>query len=139
MLLERPRPGKVPTAAILVRAFTMTHLVSPEPDSVSEALLSLGVRSTVFCLSELRAPWAFRVERGTEAAKFHLVLEGSALLFCAGEDPVALGAGDLVVLPRGVAHTISDGRASAPITLEELVAEHPLDDGLRLRYGGTGA
>jgi len=38
----------------------MTQLASPPPDTVSDVLRSFEVRSTIFCLSELRAPWAFR-------------------------------------------------------------------------------
>ena len=55
----------------------MTQLASPRSDAVSEVLRAFAVRSTIFCRSELRAPWAFRVE-GESVAKFHLVLEGSA-------------------------------------------------------------
>jgi AraC-like DNA-binding protein len=114
----------------------MTQLASPPSDAVSEVLQKLGVRSTIFCLSELRAPWAFRVS-GEPVAKFHLVLTGSALLFGAGQS-VSLGAGDLVVLPRGDAHALAGGQGSAAPPLERLIAEHGSDDGQRLRYGGSG-
>jgi AraC-like DNA-binding protein/mannose-6-phosphate isomerase-like protein (cupin superfamily) len=114
MLLERRRPGYGSAAAILVRAFTMTQLATPAPDAVSELLSSVSVRSTVFCLSELRAPWEFRVE-DEQLPKFHLVLEGSATLVCAGEPPIALEAGELVVLPRGAAHALADDRSSPAI------------------------
>lgn len=112
----------------------MTQLVSPEPDAVSEVLRSLAVRSTVFCLSELRAPWAFRVD-GEPVPKFHLVLEGAALLACGDGPPLALAAGDLVVLPRGATHTLADDRATPAIALDQL----RLDGGSPLRHGGTGA
>lgn len=46
-------------------------------------------------------------------AKFHLVLEGSALLFSEAGS-VTLAAGDLAVLPHGSAHTLADGRDSRP-------------------------
>jgi AraC-like DNA-binding protein len=115
----------------------MTHLASPPSDSVSEVLDSFAVRSTIFCLSELRAPWAFRVE-GEPVAKFHLVLEGSALLLCDGE-AVELAPGDLVVLPRGVSHTLADDPASPAAPLERLLAEYGADDGGSLRYGGSGS
>ncbi len=69
----------------------MTKLVSPEPDAVSEVLRSLAVRSTVFCLSELRAPWAFRVD-GEKVPKFHLVLEGSAYRHAAGRPSLSVRA-----------------------------------------------
>jgi AraC-like DNA-binding protein len=116
----------------------MTDLASPRPDSVSEVLSSFAVRSTIFCHSELRAPWAFRVD-GEQLPKFHLVLEGTASLSCAGDPPLALGHGDLVVLPRGAAHTLANDQASPTMTLEQLLAEAPPDAGSRLRYGGTGA
>ena len=114
----------------------MTQLVSPPSDSISELLRALSVRSTIFCISELNAPWAFRVEGG-EAAKFHLVLEGSALLLHDGHAPVVLRRGSLVVLAHGAAHTLADDHASPAISLEQLLAEHPLQ-GSRLRYGGVG-
>jgi AraC-like DNA-binding protein len=115
----------------------MTQLASPPSDSVSEVLDSFAVRSTIFCLSELRAPWAFRVQ-GEPVAKFHLVLEGSPLLVCDGEE-VALAPGDLVVLPRGVSHTLADPADSPAPSLERLLAEYGADDGASLRYGGSGA
>jgi AraC-like DNA-binding protein/mannose-6-phosphate isomerase-like protein (cupin superfamily) len=116
----------------------VTRLVSPAPDAVSEALRSLTVRSTIFCLSELRAPWAFRVD-GEAVAKFHVVLEGAAFLVRAREEPLALGMGDVVVLPRGVAHTLAHDHVSSAIALGQILDEHPLDGGIRLRYGGNGA
>jgi AraC-like DNA-binding protein len=116
----------------------MTQLASPRPDSISELLNSFAVRTTIFCLSELRAPWAFRVD-GEQVPKFHLVLAGSAFLSCPGEQPLALGAGDLAVLPRGATHSLADDRSSPTLTLDQLLAEARPDDGSRLRYGGTGA
>jgi AraC-like DNA-binding protein len=115
----------------------MTKLVSPSPDAVSELLRSFAVRSSIFCVSELRAPWAFRVA-GEQVAKFHLVVEGSALLV-AGADEVALAEGDLAVLPRGSEHTLADVRAVDAPALEQLLAEHAYGDGTRLRYRGDGA
>jgi AraC-like DNA-binding protein len=115
----------------------MTQLISPVPDVVSDVLRSFSVRSTILCRSELRTPWAFRVE-GEPVGKFHIVVEGSALLLC-GQEPIALAAGDLVVLPRGTAHTVADDAGSPAPPLAELLAEHALDGGLQLRYGGGGA
>ena len=115
----------------------MTKLVSPAPDPVSEVLRSFAVRSAILCVSDLRAPWAFRVA-GEPVAKFHLVVEGSALLR-AGSDEVALAEGDLAVLPRGSAHTIADARVVEAPALEQLLAEHASGNGTRLHYGGEGA
>jgi AraC-like DNA-binding protein len=114
----------------------MTQLASPPSDAVSEVLRTFGVRSTIFCLSELRTPWGFRIS-DEPVAKFHLVLEGSAVLSCA-DTSVALAAGDLVVLPRGTGHTLAGDREADAPPLDELIAEHGLDAGRRLRAGGSG-
>src|SRR5262249_50584245 len=113
----------------------MTRVATPSPDSVSEALRAVAVRSSIFCLSELRAPWALHVF-GEDVAKFHLVLEGDALLSCPPSPPFALGTGDLVVLPHGAAHTLADSDATAAVPLEDLLAADPLDGGW-LHYGGS--
>ena len=69
-------------------------------DEVAELLATVRVRSTVYCLSELREPWGFEVD-GANVAKFHLVLAGSCWLSLAGHQPAQLRAGDLVILSRG--------------------------------------
>ncbi len=107
-------------------------------DAVAELLATLRVRSTVYCLSELREPWGFEVD-GANVAKFHLVLSGSCWLNLPGHEPAQLRAGDLVILSRGERHVMSD-RPGAPATsLDLIVAGHPLDPNARLTYGGTGA
>ena len=115
----------------------MTQLASPLPDAVSEVLRTFGVRSTIFCVSELRAPWAFRVS-DEPVAKFHLVLAGRAHLSCADKS-VTLAEGDLVVLPHGNGHALAGDRLTAAPPLEQLITAHGLEDGWRLRNGGPGA
>jgi AraC-like DNA-binding protein len=106
-------------------------------DAVTELLSTLRVRSTVYCLSELREPWGFEVD-GASVAKFHLVLAGECSLRVAGREPVQLEAGDLVILPRGERHAMTD-RPGSPVTnLDLIVAGHPLDGDARLTYGGSG-
>jgi AraC-like DNA-binding protein/mannose-6-phosphate isomerase-like protein (cupin superfamily) len=108
------------------------------PDPVSDALRALNVRSTVFCLSELGAPWAFRVD-GARVAKFHLVLTGRGWLSIDGREPTSIEAGDLILLPHGHAHTIADAPDSPATALDDLLAEHPPDERGRMRCGGEGA
>lgn len=112
-------------------------LVTVEADAIAQALRSLSVASSVFCLSELSAPWGFRVG-GAGLAKFHLVLSGAAWLRVAGHDPVELFEGDLVILPHGQAHSISNQRRGSVPALDDLIAEFPLDSHLRLRNTGGG-
>jgi AraC-like DNA-binding protein len=107
-------------------------------DAVAELLAALRVDSSVYCLSDLGAPWGF-VVGGADTAKFHLVLEGACWLQAEGLDPVRLGAGELAILPRGERHTMSDELDSPVTGLDQLIADHPLDADARLRCGGDGA
>jgi AraC-like DNA-binding protein len=115
----------------------MQRLNTAPHDTVTELLATLSVRSTVYCLSELREPWGFEVD-GANVAKFHLVLAGACWLNLARHEPARLQAGDLVILSRGERHVMSD-RPGSPVTnLDVIVAGHPLDSNARLTYGGTG-
>src|SRR5215510_7448246 len=105
------------------KAYQMQRLNTAPHDAVSELLAALRVRSTVYCLSELREPWGFEVD-GASVAKFHLVLAGSCWLNLAGHEPVLLQAGDLVILSRGERHMMHD-RPGSPVTnLDLIVADH---------------
>jgi AraC-like DNA-binding protein len=106
-------------------------------DAITELLATLRVRSTVYCVSELREPWGFEVD-GANVAKFHLVLSGSCWLNLAGHEPAQLQAGDLIILSRGERHVMSDRPGTPATNLDLIVAGHPLDPDARLTYGGTG-
>jgi AraC-like DNA-binding protein len=114
-------------------------LLNDQPfDAVSDVLQALSVRSVVYCLSELRQPWGFRVE-GAQVAKFHLVLSGLCWLELDGHDPARIVAGELVLLPHGDAHTVRDQPGSPVQGLDRILADHPPRADGRLAYGGSGA
>jgi AraC-like DNA-binding protein len=111
----------------------------PEDDVLSEILRSIRVRSTMYCQSEFTAPWGFRVE-AREIASFHLVVAGSCWVDVDGIDrPLRLAAGDLVVLFNGQPHQLRDTTSSPVTRLEDILATHPVSDGLRLSHGGGGS
>jgi AraC-like DNA-binding protein/mannose-6-phosphate isomerase-like protein (cupin superfamily) len=111
---------------------------TPPDDALSELLRAVNVRSTVFCVSDLGAPWGFRVA-DSPVAKFHLVLDGAALLTVDGEpEPVTVLPGDLVVLAHGTGHVMQDRAGSRVRGLDRILATHPVDDAARMTYGGRG-
>jgi Cupin len=116
----------------------MELLTSPHTDDLSALLERINVRSVVYCLSDLGAPWGFRVE-DSAVAKFHLVLAGSARLTL-GDDAataVTLSSGELVLLAQGSSHIMQDCGDSPARPLQHILAERPRDAG-RLSYGGDG-
>jgi AraC family transcriptional regulator, alkane utilization regulator len=117
----------------------METLLETEPaaNPVAQLLGLIRVRSTVYCRSVMRAPWGFGVVARPVAA-FHLVTGGSCWLEVEGEDQaVALGAGDLVILPRGSAHQVRSDPTAGIRLLDDILADHPVPDG-RLSCGGSG-
>lgn len=118
-------------------------LTATRDDDLSVLLERINVRSVVFCLSDLGAPWGFWVD-GSATAKFHLVLDGRAVLTLGepGAAPAELSAGDLVLLPHGSAHLMQDRRDSPAPPLDGILAERSLAGGPeaaeRLAYGGDG-
>ena len=107
-------------------------------DQVSQLLRVIRIRSTVYCRSQLAAPWGFGVEAHDNPA-FHIVTAGRCWLEVDGEPgQIALAAGDLVVLPTGSRHWMRDEPATPATELEEILAVTPHSQHGRLRWGGSG-
>ena len=120
----------------------MELLTAPRADDLSVLLDRINVRSVVFCLSDLGAPWGFWVD-GSATAKFHLVLDGRAMLTLSdpGATRAELSAGQLVLLPHGSAHLMQDHRDSPARPLDHILAERgdqAADGSERLAHGGDG-
>lgn len=118
-----------------------------------EALLDL-LRSTrltggVFLEADLTAPWCIAAQVGPEDClpfvpapeqiiAYHYVRAGKLVLEVDGEPPLALGQGDIVVLPRNDAHRLGSTAGMTPIAAEGLIETGP-DGGLaRIVHGGGG-
>jgi AraC-like DNA-binding protein len=108
-------------------------------DVLSDVLEALGLESRVFCRSVLRAPWSLALRPG-ELAHFHVVQHGSAWLHVNGGDSFALAAGDLVVLPHGHGHELSDTARRRRLPSARRVQVGPSRQGCHvLQLGGRGA
>ncbi|MEU6430473.1 AraC family transcriptional regulator [Microbispora sp. NPDC046973] len=88
----------------------------------------MDVLSDVITTMRTGRPHSARVDRSvpfgrrfpsSDAAGFHVVLQGAAWLIPDEGDPVPLGPGDVVFLPRGVGHALADSLstplAGAPV------------------------
>lgn len=107
-------------------------------DALSDVLAHLYVRGSVYCRSDLRPPWAFSVDR-KPIGGFHAITRGRGWLEVEGEkQEIQVSRGDLIVLPHGHAHSLRDTPSTSPMPLEEMIAQNPLEDGIRLRVGTRG-
>ena len=104
-------------------------------DPLDDALGGLQPRGAFLFRSELGAPWGLTV--APDLASFHIVEAGRCVL-TAGDETVALEAGDLAVLPHGSEAAFRDAVGSAAPPLDELLARHPPGASGVLRNGGAG-
>lgn len=70
---------------------------------------------------------------------FHSIARGKGWLEVEGEkQKIRVSQGDLIVLPHGHAHSLRDTPATSPTPPHEIIAQNPLEDGIRLRMGNRG-
>lgn len=104
-------------------------------DALSTILTSVRMEGSLFSRAELSAPWG--VESGEMATGvFHAVVHGSVFVqLVEGGNPVELTRGDVVFMPFGSNHLMTDrpDRQSAPIgeltTVDELGMGHLVVNG----------
>ena len=108
-------------------------------DVLTTVMDAVRLRSRVFCRSELKAPWGMALKR-SDYAHFHVIERGGAWLRIEGQEPIALAGGDLVVVPHGTGHTLTDSLATKARPLAEMAGRRASESGcLVMRGGGEGA
>ena len=117
-------------------------------DALSEALKSVHMTGAIFYRAECRRPWGFAVPAletyapilapGTERlVSYHLVTEGPALVRFAGAE-VSLAPGDLLIMPHGNPHLLSNGHPRQ-IVQAGISLDHSLAGQISmLQIGGEG-
>ena len=108
-------------------------------DVLADVLGTLGLRSRLFCRSELAAPWAMAFG-ASKLAHFHIVERGGAWLEMEGsKSPFALAPGDVVVVGRGNPYRLVDQPGNREPQAIELPPPDPSGRCILLRQGRGGA
>jgi AraC-like DNA-binding protein len=105
-------------------------------DPLTTVLGDLRLSKGCYSRSEFFAPWGFSVA-ARPVAHYHFVIQGQAVFRC-GAELIRIEPGDLVLIPRGDAHSLSDsdGRRLVPFETLKLVEAGP--DAFKLRHGRSG-
>lgn len=103
-----------------------------EADVLGDVLAHYHVTGQIYCVSNLSAPWAMAM-RSIHNAHFHVVERGGGFLLMPRKRPVALAAGDLVIVTDGKGHMMAD----QPNPKVPLI-DHP-DDVYFVQNEGSGA
>jgi len=104
-------------------------------DVLSEVLTLIRLRGELVYTALLGEPWGLRFQPGP--AHFHFVETGAAWVTPIGQPPTRVEAGDLVLMPLGKGHTISDTLDSPILNVEAVAPDHFDRDKLVLRHGGN--
>lgn len=119
-------------------------------DVLSDVLNSIRITGSVLFRADFGAPFAFATPPSRDYAHllvpnarrlilFHLVADGECLAHGDGQPPVAVGAGDVIMLPYGDAVTLSDDSCPPPRSIFEVMPPQPWREPPQLDCGGTGA
>ena len=106
-------------------------------DVLSQVLTLIRLRGELVYTAFLGEPWGLSFPAGP--AHFHFVERGEAWVTPAGGAPVRIKQGDLVLLPLGDGHVITDMLKSPAQDIGTVAADHFNRDELVLRHGGEGA
>ena len=98
-------------------------------DALTDILESIRMEGAVFSRAALAAPWG--VESGrTASGMFHAVVSGGAWVRLGqGGDPIRLERGDVVLMPFGHNHLLTDEPGTATRPIAELNAVDPFGRG----------
>jgi len=118
-------------------------------DALSAALNSVRMTGAIFFNAVCTAPWGFAVPPlkrvahalapGTERlVSYHLVTEGKAMVRFDNDNEVPVAAGDIVIIPHGDAHTVTNGSPSRLIHTVESLGEYLAGTLSTMQVGGGG-
>ena len=119
-------------------------------DALSEALNTVHMISAIFFNAEFTAPWGVAEPNAQAFARvlapaaerlipYHLITEGNAFAQIEGTPRLPLTAGDIVIVPYGDPHILSNGSPAALIDGSAWLDDYLSDDLSASRCGGGGA
>ena len=107
-------------------------------DPLGETLHLLRLTGTLYCRSELTAPWGIDMPPFEGCMMFHVVTGGHCWLEVQGEEPRLLEQGSLALVPQGNGHCIRSSPSDAVVPLFDIPVEQVSDRYEIMRYGGAG-
>ena len=107
-------------------------------DPLGETLHLLRLTGTLYCRSELTAPWGVDLPAFEGCMMFHVVTAGHCWLEVEGDGPRLLQQGSLALVPHGTGHRIRSSQTAEAEPLFDIPVEQVSDRYEIMRYGGTG-
>lgn len=99
-------------------------------DVLDDVLDTLDLSGSLYFRTDFSAPWSVTVPVLTGAARFHMVVQGQCTVTMPGDRVVTLNPGDLILIPRGQTHILSDSPVESAPPLETVLEQ--------VQYDGEG-
>lgn len=110
-------------------------------DLLSDILSMMKLSGTLYFRTSFTKPWGVRVPPFQSVSRFHFVHRGRCLVrIHPNEEPVQLEKGDLVIITRGVAHTLycDPETETRALPLDQVVENSGFTGSGTLVYGESG-
>ena len=99
-------------------------------DLLSDILNTLDMKGIFYFRTSFAGKWGVTVPQFEQAARFHLVVQGQLHVSFPSGEALVLGPGDLILIPHGCSHILSDSVCSTAPALETVLTD--------LGYDGNG-
>lgn len=96
-------------------------------DVLDDILDTLDLHGVLYFRTDFSPPWGVTVPDLAQAARFHLLVEGNCHVRFASGQSLDLAAGDLLLVPRGRSHALSDAPRRRAPPLEQVLSEAGYD------------
>lgn len=107
-------------------------------DTLSNILNMLNFNGVFYYATDFNGPWSIQVPAYRQVVRFHYVVQGHCWVRMGkSEKPKLLTGGDIVIIPHGQTHVLSDSHDTAPISAEKAMAQANYDGNGIFRLGDT--
>lgn len=96
-------------------------------DILNDILDTLDLNGALYFRTDFSAPWSVTVPVLEGAARFHLVVQGQCTVTLPGDRVMTLYPGDLILIPRGQTHMLSDSPVDRAPSLETVLEQVDYD------------
>jgi len=91
-------------------------------DIFTDIVDTLRIHGTLYFRTRFTSPWSVQVPAYRQVARFHLVTGGRCWVRISAEThPILIEEGDLLMIPHGSAHILSDLSDSPPLAVDDVV------------------
>ncbi len=106
-------------------------------DALSQILNALKLKGAIYFHTHFNPPWGIKVPAFKNVARFHMAMRGNCWLRVEGViEPIHLTTGDLIVIPHGASHILSDTKNRTAKNLDMVISESGYDGQGAFAYGG---